>query len=83
VKNFFYVAVIVFLSLSLAAGDNHIHQQAASCVGCLHAPVLIQNAAAPIVSTLIALGAVAHAADPQPLSHLGIPFTHLRAPPLV
>jgi hypothetical protein len=83
VKKLFYVAVILFLGLSLAGGENHNHQQTAPCVGCLHAPVFITNATAPIVATLIEFGAVASEVDPQPLSRLGIPFTLLRAPPVV
>src|SRR5262245_8999547 len=83
VKRFFLVAVILLLGLSLAAGENHNHQQTASCPGCLHAPVLIDSTKLPLTVTLIDFGVMAVAASPQPRSCLFIPLTLLRAPPLV
>ncbi|HEX4999335.1 MAG TPA: hypothetical protein VFY29_13995 [Terriglobia bacterium] len=81
-KKILFVAVILFLGLSLAAGDYHEHQQTASCPGCLHAPVLIEAARAPVLAALVEFGALSLTADPQPISRLGVVFTLLRAPPL-
>jgi hypothetical protein len=82
VKRLFLVVVILFLGLSLAAGENHNHQQTASCPGCLHASVLIDSARTPFIATLIDFGVVAAAASPQPRSRLFVPITLLRAPPV-
>jgi hypothetical protein len=78
-----YAFVIFIVGLLLCAGDNHNCLQAASCAGCLRAPVLVQTAAVIVEIALADVGYRVVTANPQFLPRFKVSVRCQRAPPLI